>query len=93
MQIFKVRYLLVDRDFVFTKLPGSERSPSLLNLSIDGASQGLQAGHFTSQDLVKAYLSRIQETSRFKAVLQVNKHALRDAEALDAERVQTGSRG
>ncbi|OTA54812.1 amidase [Hypoxylon sp. EC38] len=67
--------------------------PPLLQLSIESASEGLQTGRFTSVDLVTAYLSRIEEASEFKAVLQVNPDALLIAQKLDDERVSQGSRG
>jgi amidase len=65
----------------------------LLNITIEKASQGLESGRFTSVDLVKAYLARIEEASRFNAVLQVNPDALAVAKHLDDERVRSGSRG
>ncbi|OTA87936.1 hypothetical protein M434DRAFT_399238 [Hypoxylon sp. CO27-5] len=67
--------------------------PSLLELNIESASEGLQAGLFTSVDLVRAYLSRIKEASEFRAVLQVNPDALIIAQKLDDERVSHGPRG
>ena len=67
--------------------------PSLLDMDIEKTSEGLAAGHFTSVDLVKAFLARIEEASYFKAVLQVNPDALTAAQALDDERIQSGSRG
>ncbi|KAF2259246.1 amidase signature enzyme [Lojkania enalia] len=67
--------------------------PSLLHLTIEEASDGLQSGLFTSAHLVKAYLGRIEESSEFNAVLQVNPDALSVAQQLDEERVRSGSRG
>lgn len=67
--------------------------PSLLHLNIENASQGLQSGRFTSVDLVKAYLARIQEAFEFRAVLQVNPDALAVAQQLDEERGTSGCRG
>lgn len=69
------------------------RVPSLLNLTIEKASEGLESGLFTSADLVKAYLARIEEASEFNAVLQVNPDALNAARSLDDERTRSGSRG
>jgi amidase len=65
----------------------------LLNITIEKASEGLELGRFTSADLVKAYLARIEEASGFNAVLQVNPDALAVAKHLDDERVRSGSRG
>ena len=66
---------------------------SLLGVTFEQVSEGLSLGHFTSVDLVKAYLARIEEASYFNAVLQVNSDALVIAEALDDERARSGSRG
>ena len=67
--------------------------PSLLNIDIDTVSDGLALGHFTSVDLVKTYLARIEEATYFKAVLQINPNALTAAQDLDDERVRLKSRG
>ena len=67
--------------------------PSLLNVSIETISEYLAAGRFTSVELVKTYLARIEEASYFKAVLQVNPDALTAAQDLDDERKQSGGRG
>jgi amidase len=74
-------------------LSASTGLPSLLTITIERACEGLNAGHFTSVDLVKAYIARIEETSNFKAVLQVNPDALTTAKNLDDERLLLGSRG
>ncbi|KAK0110115.1 hypothetical protein ONS95_002770 [Cadophora gregata] len=67
--------------------------PSLLTITIEQASEGLAAGRFTSADLVKAYIARIEEASHFKAVLEVNPDALSAAKTLDEERSRSGSMG
>lgn len=67
--------------------------PSLLNIDIDAISKGLASGHFTSVDLVKTYLARIEEASYFKAILQINPDALAAAQGLDDERIRLRSRG
>ena len=67
--------------------------PSLLDIDIETTSEGLASGRFTSVDLVKAYLARIEEASYFKAVLQVNPDVLTVAQDLDDERIRSGSRG
>jgi amidase len=57
----------------------------------------LQAGHLTSEQIVKWYLDRIEAIDRngpnLQAVLAVNEHALEDARALDAERQAGKARG
>lgn len=67
--------------------------PSLLNANIETISECLAAGRFTSVELVKTYLARIEEASYFKAVLQVNPDALTAAQDLDDEREQSEGRG
>lgn len=73
--------------------PAPSDLPSLLNINIETTSEGLATRRFTSVDLVKAYLARIEEASYFKAVLQTNPDALTAAQELDDERIQSGSRG
>lgn len=57
----------------------------------------LSAGRVTSQELVRAYLKRIDAIDRngpsLHSVIAVNPNALRDARTLDAERRTKGSRG
>lgn len=67
--------------------------PSLANVTVEQLSRHLNAGDITSVDLVRAYISRIEEASEFKAVLQLNPDALSLALALDQERREKGSRG
>ncbi|KAG8216099.1 amidase signature domain-containing protein [Butyriboletus roseoflavus] len=59
--------------------------------------QGLEKGQFTSVDLIKAYLARIEEVNlkgaALHAVIETNPQALVQAAALDAERKAKGSRG
>lgn len=69
-----------------------EDLPPLLHLTIQEAAEGLQSGRFTTLDLTKAFLARIDEASDFKAVLQVNPEALSVARELDQERSQSGPR-
>ncbi|KAK3682879.1 glutamyl-tRNA amidotransferase subunit A [Podospora appendiculata] len=71
----------------------SEGLPSLLHLTIEEAAEGLQSGRFTSVDLTKAYLARIDEASEFRAVLQINPDALIVAQQQDDERVRLGNNG
>ncbi|KAI1418797.1 amidase signature domain-containing protein [Xylaria sp. FL1777] len=67
--------------------------PSLANVTVEQLSTHLDAGDITSTDLVRAYISRIEEASEFNAVLQLNPDALSVALALDQERREKGSRG
>ena len=46
--------------------------PSLLNMNVQTAAQGLARGRFTSVALVKTFLAMIEEASYHKAVLQIN---------------------
>jgi amidase len=62
----------------------------LRELTLEKASEGLQSGLFTSVDLVKAYIARIDEVSEFNAVLQGNPDALAAARRLDEERNPDG---
>lgn len=68
--------------------------PDLYNASIEALQQGLDAGHFTSVHLTKAYLARIDEVnSSLRVVIATNSRALQDAARLDLEREQGVSRG
>ncbi|KZV67708.1 amidase signature enzyme [Peniophora sp. CONT] len=71
--------------------------PDLYEASISELSNGLIAGRFTSVDLVRAYLARIDEVNirgpALRAIIETNPHALEQAAALDAERSVQGSRG
>ncbi|KIJ33549.1 hypothetical protein M422DRAFT_183207 [Sphaerobolus stellatus SS14] len=71
--------------------------PDLYEASIHELQFGLEKEHFTSVDLVKAYLARIEEVNlkgaTLRAVLEINPSAISDAAALDRERRLKGSRG
>ncbi|EJD52035.1 amidase signature enzyme [Auricularia subglabra TFB-10046 SS5] len=71
--------------------------PDLYEASIAELQHGLERGHFTSVDLVKAYFARIEEVNtkgpELRAVLELNPSALAQAAALDLERVQGKHRG
>ncbi|KIJ63570.1 hypothetical protein HYDPIDRAFT_29364 [Hydnomerulius pinastri MD-312] len=71
--------------------------PDLYEASIVEQQSGLKSGHFNSLDLVKAYLTRIEEVNfrgaALRAVIEVNTKALKQAAELDAERSSRGSRG
>lgn len=61
--------------------------PSLLDASLDELKAGLDAGRFTSVDLVTAYLARIHEVNPvLHAVLEINPDALSIAAELDRTR-------
>jgi hypothetical protein len=89
----RLRIMVLDKPCVVTRELDSFDLPPLLSITIEKASEGLNSGHFTSVDLVKAYLARIEEASEFNAVLQVNPDAITAAQHLDDERVRLGSRG
>ncbi|KAG1867496.1 amidase signature enzyme [Suillus tomentosus] len=71
--------------------------PDLYEASIVELQDGLVKGHFTSVQLVKAYLNRIEEVNlkgpALHAVIETNPMALSQAAALDNERKDKGSRG
>ncbi len=71
-------------------------TPSVEELSLADAADGLQNGRWTSRALVAAYLDRIETVDRrgpgLGSVLEINQEALAIAEALDAERGTTGPR-
>src|SRR5512143_1712000 len=57
----------------------------------------LTAGRVTSDELVKAYLARIDKIDRsgpkLQSIISLNPNAIADARALDAERRAKGARG
>ncbi|KAI0292041.1 amidase signature enzyme [Multifurca ochricompacta] len=71
--------------------------PDLYEASITELQDGLNQGHFTSVDLVKAYFSRIEEVNlqgpTLRAVIELNPSALKQAAELDIERQTLGPRG
>ncbi|KAI0321533.1 amidase signature enzyme [Amylostereum chailletii] len=70
--------------------------PDLYEASIAELQEGLERGHFTSVDLVKAYFARINEVNlqgpTLRAVIEMNPSALEQAAALDTERQTSGPR-
>ncbi|KAJ6595105.1 amidase signature enzyme [Mycena vulgaris] len=63
--------------------------PDLYEATIADLQAGLDAGHFTSVDLVTAYLARINEVNtELHAVIETNPTALAQAADLDAQRKQ-----
>lgn len=72
-------------------VPGySVGSLDLANAGVAEVRAGLENGEFTSVDLVRAYLDRIQKLSidgpHLNAVRSINPNVYADAQALDAER-------
>ncbi|KAH9934096.1 amidase signature enzyme [Amylocystis lapponica] len=71
--------------------------PDLYEASIAELQDGLGKGHFTSVDLVNAYLARIEEVNfkgpELRAVIETNPSALKQAKDLDSERKTSGARG
>ncbi|KAJ8132150.1 hypothetical protein O1611_g1472 [Lasiodiplodia mahajangana] len=67
--------------------------PLLLDATIRGLAEGLEADRFTSVELVAAYIARIEEAAEFRAVLQINPEAANVARNLDEERQRSGRRG
>ncbi|EMD38861.1 hypothetical protein CERSUDRAFT_112583 [Gelatoporia subvermispora B] len=70
--------------------------PDLYEASVAELQAGLDAGQFTSVDLVKAYFARIEEVNlqgpMLRAVIETNPSALAQAAALDEERKTSGPR-
>ncbi|KZS98728.1 amidase signature enzyme [Sistotremastrum niveocremeum HHB9708] len=72
----------------------SDTFPDLYEASIEELNRGLSQGHFTSVDLVKAYLARIDEVNdELHAVIETNSHALALAAELDSARAAGQSKG
>ncbi|KAH0493460.1 hypothetical protein TgHK011_000128 [Trichoderma gracile] len=68
--------------------------PDLLDATLDQLAEGLKAGHFTSVQLTKAYLKRIEQVNEtVHAVVETNPDALDIARSLDEERASGSIRG
>lgn len=68
--------------------------PSLLDVDLEQLVTGLEAGLFTSVDLVNAYVARVNEANgTLHAVTQLNPDAVIIAQELDAERRNGTIRG
>ncbi|KAI9170660.1 putative amidase [Paramyrothecium foliicola] len=73
--------LVISADVVLVK---GQPFPSLIDVTIDDLNGGLESGLFTSVDLVKAYLGRIEEVNdELNVVTEINPDALRIAAELD----------
>lgn len=67
--------------------PGTETVPSLFSCTLDELTNGLDAGDFTSVQLVRAYRARSDEVDdTFHAVIQWDPDSETIARALDMER-------
>ncbi|KAH8897436.1 amidase signature enzyme [Thozetella sp. PMI_491] len=68
--------------------------PSLYSATLHDLASSLESGCFTSVDLVKAYVARIQEVNEtIRAMVELNPDALSIAASLDAERKSGATRG
>lgn len=73
--------------------PGTEPIPSLFTSTLEDLTRGLDAGHFTSLQLVHAYKARSNEVDDiFHAVIQWDPESEMTALALDEERRVSGPR-
>ncbi|PFH51875.1 hypothetical protein AMATHDRAFT_190451 [Amanita thiersii Skay4041] len=76
--------------------PASATLPDLYEASVLELQAGLDAGDFSSVDLVKAYFARIDEVNlkgpALRAVIETNPSAIEQAAALDQERRVKGIR-
>jgi len=83
---------------MLTTLGGAAAAPyDVSEKDIATLQADLSAGRVTSEELVRAYLARIDTLDRngpsLRSVIAVNPDALADARALDAERNAKGARG
>ncbi|KAL7957947.1 amidase signature enzyme [Trichoderma compactum] len=68
--------------------------PGLLDATLDQLAEGLKSRHFTSVELTKAYLTRIEQVNEVvHAVVETNPDALDIAKSLDEERASGSTRG
>ncbi|KAM0257931.1 hypothetical protein ACHAQJ_004089 [Trichoderma viride] len=83
-----------DLQSVLGYVPLESPFPSLLNATLDQLTEGLRSGHFTSVQLTKAYLARIEQVNEaVHAVVETNPDALVIAKSLDEERASGAVRG
>ncbi|KAK0236303.1 amidase signature enzyme [Armillaria nabsnona] len=75
---------------------GKNSFPDLYEASVLELQDGLDAGRYTSVDLIKAYFARIDEVNlqgpELRAVIETNPSALAQAAEMDAERAIFGKR-
>lgn len=68
--------------------------PALIEVTLEELETGLEAGEFTSVDLVNAYIARINEVNgTLHCVTEINPDAISIAAELDAERANGTTRG
>ena len=68
--------------------------PSLSTIRLCEVQDGFSSGAFSSEDLVRTYLMRIEEVNdKVHAIVQLNPAAIETAKALDEERKTQGPRG
>ncbi|KAF1999217.1 amidase signature enzyme [Amniculicola lignicola CBS 123094] len=74
--------------------PKAYQIPSLLDATTEELAAGLEGKHFTSVDLVEAYVKRILEVNAtLHMVVEINPDAIAIAKELDQERKHGKSRG
>jgi amidase len=77
--------------------PIAPKDFDLEELTISDLQAGMQSGKYTSRQLVKKYLDRIDDIDKdgpkLNSVIEVNPDAMTIAEALDRERKEKGARG
>ncbi|KAH8723015.1 amidase signature domain-containing protein [Phaeosphaeriaceae sp. PMI808] len=94
MLLFIKAFVLAPLASVYAQYETGYKAPLLLDATAEQLSAGLEAGRFTSVDLVKAYVGRILEVnSTFHAVTELNPDAWKIAKELDMERASGKSRG
>ena len=90
-------------DSVYAAAPAKKKKPPppvqdlVVEASIADLQKAMQSGKLTSKALTQRYLERIKAIDkagpRLNSVIEVNPDALKDAEAMDAERRKQGPRG
>src|SRR6185503_18672516 len=77
--------------------PFTPKDFELEELTISDLQAGMQSGKYTSHQLVKKYLDRIDDIDKdgpkLNSVIEVNPDAMAIADALDRERKEKGARG
>jgi amidase len=77
--------------------PAAAAAVDVVELSASDASERMASGVLTSRALTQAYLDRIGEIDtsgpRLNSIIELNRNAIADAEALDAERQAGKTRG
>nr|GAT52318.1 predicted protein [Mycena chlorophos] len=80
--------------FSFSQSRPRANLPDLYEATLADLQAGLEAGQFTSVDLVTAYIARINEVnSELHAVIEISPTALAHAATLDAQRKQNQTLG